>query len=198
MAIDSSSKRKSVDDAFERLFGYGWGTTFHLDESKMDSTKRELVKIFGVTTAARILNSRGSNKRQKINPQRILNYKDIQLPQEQQAKVMETTVFAGQTVQTSRKKVPAKSKPPAAGNSKIDNVLAQLAGPKSISTVKKTDDDWEKFKESDKQLQDELEKKAQGKDVFLVKQDFLNRVDHRKFELEKEERDRERAKRTIT
>ena len=47
-------------------------------------------------------------------------------------------------------------------------------------------------------LQDELEKKAQGKDAFLVKQDFMNRVDHRKFELEKEERDRERAKRATT
>ena len=194
-----SSKRKSVDDAFERLFGYGWGTTFHLNESEMDSTKRELVKIFGVTTTARILNSRGSNKRQKISQHtRILNYKDIQLPQEQQATVMETTVFAGQTVQTARKQGSTKAKAPAAGNSKIDNVLAQLAGPKSISTVKKTDDDWEKFKESDKQLQDELEKKAQGKDAFLVKQDFMNRVDHRKFELEKEERDRERAKRATT
>jgi len=28
-----------------------------------------------------------------------------------------------------------------------------------------------------------------------VKQDFLNRVDQRKFELEKEERDRERSRR---
>ena len=73
-----------------------------------------------------------------------------------------------------------------------------MAGPTKISTVRKTNDDWEQFKESDKQLQDELEKKAQGKDAFLVKQDFLNRVDHRKFELEKEERDRERAKRATT
>ena len=67
-----------------------------------------------------------------------------------------------------------------------------------MSTVQKTSNDWESFKESDKQLQDELEKNAQGKDAFLVKQDFLNRVDQRKFELEKDERDRERAKRATT
>ena len=44
-------------------------------------------------------------------------------------------------------------------------------------------------------LQEELEKKAQGKDAFLVKEDFKSRVDRRKFELEKDVRDRERAKR---
>jgi hypothetical protein len=43
-----------------------------------------------------------------------------------------------------------------------------------------------------------LEKKAQGKDAFLVKQDFLKRVDQRKFELERDERERERVKRKTT
>ena len=194
----ASSKRKAVDEAFERMFGYRWGTTFHLNESEMDSTKLELVRIFGVTTTARILNNKGSNKRQKRSIERILNYKDIELPKTKEGTVMETSVFAGQTVQTAKKQSSTAAKAPAKGNSKLDNVLAQLAGPTKISTVRKTNDDWEQFKESDKQLQDELEKKAQGKDAFLVKQDFLNRVDHRKFELEKEERDRERAKRATT
>ena len=138
------------------------------------------------------------DKRQKRSIERILNYKDIELPKTKEGTVMETSVFAGQTVQTAKKQSSTAAKAPAKGNSKLDNVLAQLAGPTKISTVRKTNDDWEQFKESDKQLQDELEKKAQGKDAFLVKQDFLNRVDHRKFELEKEERDRERAKRATT
>jgi Bucentaur or craniofacial development len=77
----------------------------------------------------------------------------------------------------------------------IDSVLAQIAEPTKTSTVKKTSDDWEAFKESDKQLQDELEKKAQSKDALLVRQDFLVRVDNRTFEIEKEERERERARR---
>lgn len=83
----------------------------------------------------------------------------------------------------------------SATTSKLDDVLKQLAGPTKISTVKKTNDDWESFKETDKVLQDDLEKHAQGKDAFLVKQDFLLRVDNRKFQIEKEIRDRERAKR---
>ena len=85
----------------------------------------------------------------------------------------------------------AVSKP----KSGIDSVLAQIAEPIKTSTVKKTSDDWESFKESDKQFQDELEKKAQSKDALLVRQDFLLRVDNRKFEIEKEERERERARR---
>jgi len=40
-----------------------------------------------------------------------------------------------------------------------------------------------------------LESRAEGNEAFLVKKDFLDRVDHRKFELEKQERDRERASR---
>ena len=88
-----------------------------------------------------------------------------------------------------------KASSSAAGAGGVDAVLAQIAGPGKLSTAQKTSDDWESFKGSDKQLQDELEKTAQSKDAFLVKQDFLNRVDQRKFELEKTERERERAKR---
>jgi hypothetical protein len=198
-------KRKAVDEAFERLFSYPWGTQFHLDESKMNSTTQELVRIFGPTSTARIIDSRGSvgisNKRLKIDncSRNVLNYKDIELPEMEQTTVMETSVFAGKTVQTTKKKQ-TKRAATAAKKSKanVDNVLAQLAGPSKMSTVAKTNNDWESFKESDKQLQDELEKRAQGKDAFLVKQDFLKRVDHRTFELEKEGRDRERAKRTTS
>lgn len=83
----------------------------------------------------------------------------------------------------------------AATSSNLDNVLSQIAGKKELNTVEKTSNDWEGFKESDKTLQDDLERTAQSKNAYLVKQDFLNRVDQRKFELEKEERDRERSRR---
>lgn len=89
------------------------------------------------------------------------------------------------------------SAPASDKNSNLDNVLKQLAGPKKINTVEKTSGDWENFKGTDKQLQDELERTAQSKDAFLVKQDFLERVDQRRFELERDERDQERARRQL-
>lgn len=200
-------KRKAVDDAFERLFGYKWGTQFDLDQHKVNSSSvLHLVEIFGAAKTARILGSVSSsntNKRQKVvkpamNP--ILDYKSIELPKQLETRVTETKVFAGQVIQTTTKKQQDDKQPPPkpAASAGLDNVLAQLEGPKKMSTVQKTSNDWEQFKESDKQLQDDLEKKAQGKDAFLVKQDFLNRVDERKFELEREKRDRERAKRAVS
>jgi Bucentaur or craniofacial development len=93
----------------------------------------------------------------------------------------------------------ASAAPTAAkNNSNLDNVLKQLAGPKKLNTVEKTSGDWEGFKSTDKQLQDELERTAQSKDAFLVKQDFLDRVDQRRFELERDERDQERARRQLS
>jgi len=79
--------------------------------------------------------------------------------------------------------------------SNLDSVLNQIAGKKKLNTVEKSSNDWEGFKETDKTLQDELERQAQGKNAYLVKQDFLNRVDQRTFELEKEGRDQERSRR---
>jgi hypothetical protein len=193
-------KRKDVDESFERLFGYKWGTEFDFDENKaIDSQARMLVEIFGPTQAARILMStaRGS-KRQKMVPalsNTSSEYITINLPKSRPQTVIETKVFAGQAVKVTRQQTEEPKPAVKASGSSLDKVLAQLAGPAKISTVAKTSEDWEQFKQSDKQLQEEIEKKAQGKDAFLVKADFNSRVDVRKFQLEKDERDRERAKR---
>ena len=207
---------KAVDEAFEafeRLFGYKWGTTFGLDadpsgakNTKTDTTystttKRKLTQIFGEERAARILGTKGNHtkKRRKLESlaTSIENFKDLVLPVLQQETTVETQVFAGQTIQTTKKKAAgtASKTIKSAPKSSIDNVLEQINGPSKINTVQKTSNDWEQLKESDQQLKDELEKKAQGKDAFLVKQDFLSRVDQRKFEIEKKDRSKERFKR---
>jgi len=74
----------------------------------------------------------------------------------------------------------------------IDSLLSQINGPQKISTMTKTGADWDLFKDH-AGLEEELKKKALGKDAFLVKKDFLDRVDLRKFEKEKEERERKRS-----
>jgi hypothetical protein len=208
----SYGKRKAVDESFERLFGYKWGTNFDMDDTnleKLDGGEQALVEMFGPSKAARILryvDTEGIKRRRLAAQQQALtNQKGdennivINLPKKAQT-VTETKVFAGQAVQIQRKnnvadgKATASPKKAPAG-SKLDDVLAKISGPGKVSTVQKTSEDWEQFKQTDKQLQEELEKKATSKDAFLVKKDFLNRVDHRTFELERDERDRERAKR---
>jgi hypothetical protein len=195
-----SGKRKAVDESFERLFGYKWGTEFDFNENQaIDSQARILVEMFGPTRAARILKSTatGSKRRKLVTASSNTSSENItiNLPKSKPQTFIETKVFAGQAIKVTRQQTEEPTPNVKAAGSSLDNVLAQLAGPAKISTVAKTSEDWEQFKQSDKQLQEDLEKKAQGKDAFLVKQDFLKRVDGRKFELERDERDRERAKR---
>ena len=120
---ENSMPTKAVDEAFEafeRLFGYKWGTTFGLDadpsgakNTKTDTTystttKRKLTQIFGEERAARILGTKGNHtkKRRKLESlaTSIENFKDLVLPVLQQETTVETQVFAGQTIQTTKKK----------------------------------------------------------------------------------------------
>jgi hypothetical protein len=69
-------------------------------------------------------------------------------------------------------------------------VLAEISGPKAISTVAKSSLDWDQYKGEEK-LEDDLA--AASKDGYLHRQDFLLRVDHRQFEKERDDRALKRA-----
>ncbi|XP_050292696.1 craniofacial development protein 1 [Anthonomus grandis grandis] len=76
----------------------------------------------------------------------------------------------------------------------IGNVLSQLGKKQKISTLEKTKLDWDRFKKEEN-LEEELQTHNKGKDGYLERQDFLERADLRRFEIEKEIRNVERAKR---
>ena len=107
-----------------------------------------------------------------------------------------TMVFAGQRVQvTSSKKrgridLAAPEKPQK--TSALDALVGGIEKKKKISAVEKSSYDWDKFKEKEK-IADELEEYT--KNGYVEKQAFMNRVDLRKFEQEKAQRERERMKR---
>lgn len=110
--------------------------------------------------------------------------KDLRVTKVVDANSAEATAAAAEAKEQSAKRV--------APESKLDDVLVALQQPKSISTVEKSSYDWDKFKNENK-LNDELAEAT--KTGYLEKQDFLNRVDHRQFELEKQQREVERVKR---
>lgn len=142
-------------------------------------------------SAAAALQSDSSIRRSKKMRLEELDYKNIALP----SHMVSSSSSPSATTNTSQSAARATTTTSTSTTSNLDSVLSQIAGKKQINTVEKSSNDWEGFKESDKTLQDELERNAQSKNAYLVKQDFLNRVDHRKFELEKEERDRSRSRR---
>lgn len=82
-------------------------------------------------------------------------------------------------------------KPAAVG---MDQLLQQLQSKNKVSTIAKTSNDWESFKEQSG-LGEKLEQQADSNTAYLQKQDFLARVDHRTFQVERQEREQNRTKR---
>nr|XP_023026671.1 craniofacial development protein 1 [Leptinotarsa decemlineata] len=80
------------------------------------------------------------------------------------------------------------------GLSGISNVLSQLSKKPKISTLEKTKLDWDNFKKEEN-IEEELQTHNRGKDGYLERQDFLQRADLRRFEIEKNVRSIERSKR---
>ncbi|XP_056634800.1 craniofacial development protein 1 [Diorhabda sublineata] len=85
----------------------------------------------------------------------------------------------------------------ATGLSGISNVLNQLTKKQKISTLEKTKLDWDSYKK-DNNIEEELQTFNKGKDGYLERQDFLQRTDVRRFEIERDIREIERNKRFKT
>lgn len=188
------AKRKAVDDSFEQLFGYPFGTLDRprraLRRGPLDKTLEILEELFGRRGAAQILSRTTFSRPVKRLP----------LPGTV-AEVMTEEVrhYAGQSIVVQRKvaattlMAPA-AKPKSTKSSGLDILLQELEGPSKLTTVAKTSADWDQFKTKEG-LEEDLTKQAQGKNAFLQKKDFLDRVDARRFEVEKEVRDSERTTR---
>ena len=78
--------------------------------------------------------------------------------------------------------------------SALDVMVEGISKKRGVTTVEKSHFDWEKYKR-EKALEEELKDAAQK--GVVEKQEFLHRVDERLFEKEKEERDKERARREL-
>mmetsp|Transcript_14180 Transcript_14180/g.30778 ORF Transcript_14180/g.30778 Transcript_14180/m.30778 type:complete len:270 (+) Transcript_14180:42-851(+) len=209
-----AQKQKAVDEAFASLFGpppaaaassTSTSTSTTKKGKKKDAKSKKAMKkkknllasMFGKSAAEKLMSTSSAiimsdtNSRKRDRPLQGLEKKTV----------TETKVFAGKAIEVKRTVVEptavaaaastAAAAPPTSSGG-IDSVLANLGGPQKMSTVAKTSSDWDTFKNKTG-LDEELEEKAKGKDAYLVKKDFLDRVDQRTFEVEKAERDRKRA-----
>mmetsp|Transcript_15094 Transcript_15094/g.30142 ORF Transcript_15094/g.30142 Transcript_15094/m.30142 type:complete len:154 (+) Transcript_15094:718-1179(+) len=70
----------------------------------------------------------------------------------------------------------------------MEDVLAALEGPAKVSTMAKSNADWDTFKSSHAGLDKRLRQQAEGAGAFLQRKEFLERCDLRQFEAEKEGR----------
>ncbi|KAM3850034.1 craniofacial development protein 1, partial [Diretmus argenteus] len=92
--------------------------------------------------------------------------------------------------QGEEEKSPLPSKPILPGPSVkrlagVSSILTHLGGKKQkMSTLEKSKMDWDAFK-SEEGITEELAIHNRGKDGYVERKNFLERVDHRQFELEK-------------
>ncbi|TDH68246.1 hypothetical protein CCR75_003248 [Bremia lactucae] len=75
------------------------------------------------------------------------------------------------------------------GEKGLDKVLASFDEPRKVSTIEKSSLDWDTFKEV-QGIEDELTHLT--KDGYLEKQEFLQRLDQKRFDIEKAEREKQR------
>lgn len=129
-----------MDKAFERLFGYQWGTELHFDDESSLSTAQEY--SFDVWVPQR---QRPSVKRHQLrgpNVRFTARHKHYQSTIPRSG----TRSAANNPTRTSgARSTGTTSAPPASG---VDAVLASLEAPAKLSTVAKMSKDWDQFKET--------------------------------------------------
>eukprot|EP00795_Rhopilema_esculentum_P001554 gene1554-16003_t len=91
------------------------------------------------------------------------------------------TVSEKQDSEKSPREIPGAASKKRPGG--LSNVLGSISKKQKISTLDKSKKDWDSFKK-EQGIEDELRNKS--KDGFLSKQEFLQRVDYRKWENERE------------
>ncbi|XP_063535231.1 craniofacial development protein 1 [Cydia strobilella] len=84
---------------------------------------------------------------------------------------------------TVSKLIPQRSR----GSSGLADVLGQLNKKNSLSTLDKSKLDWETYKK-DQDINEEIQSHNKGKHGYLERQDFLERADHRQYEIERDMR----------
>ena len=191
-----------VDASFQKLFGYAWGTTFRLD-GELSEEERLLCGMLGSAAAARISTSTGRRNLRllvtKEDRPRFRAKPAIHRKSQRSVKHPAPKAQASATNNAASSSATADAKPAAApvrgaAPGGVSQLLQTINASGKISTIAKSAADWDQFKDKTG-LGDKLEEQATSNTAYLNKKDFLDRVDHRTFEVEKKERDRERQKR---
>eukprot|EP00752_Nemacystus_decipiens_P004172 g3815.t1 len=152
-----------------------------------------LAGIFGKKVASGIVSGAGKTKRRAGAGEGAARKKA--LAASRKVEVTEVKKYAGKDIVVKRTVTAGSAEHAAAAAAKkkggLDNVLAAIDGPKSISTVTKSSMDWDTYKAAEG-IEGEMEQATKDGKGYLNKQEFLQRCDVRKFETELEARQAKR------
>ncbi|KAL4712032.1 hypothetical protein ACJJTC_003699 [Scirpophaga incertulas] len=133
--------------------------------------------------------------------------KDVDDSKDRERRIFE---FAGETIVVEnnviKEKIKVSESPVSAATSKFEGstkgrtsgglsgVLGQLNKKTQLSTLEKSKLDWLTYKK-EKGLEEEIQNHNKGKAGYLDRQDFLERADHRQYEIERDLRMSRRSNR---
>ncbi|CAI5708725.1 unnamed protein product [Peronospora destructor] len=160
-----------------------------------ETAVNKTAKLLGGLTAKTKHSSRRmkkSNRRRKVHEfiMPILSV-DVERSRKDMAEVATSKHKMDRVIKFAGKEysVAATAARPAKKEKGLDKVLDALVEPKKVSTIEKSSLDWDKFKEKEG-IEEELTQYT--KDGYIEKQKFLQRLDFKRFEIEKAERDKQR------
>lgn len=78
-------------------------------------------------------------------------------------------------------------------NDRLTSILSKINKEPKISTLQKSLMDWNEFKQSEN-IEEELDIQNRGKNSYLERKAFLERTDHREFEIERDLRNKKMKK----
>lgn len=134
-----------------------------------------------------------SRPQEKIKVTKVYEFAGEEVKVEKEVPVDSAEARLAQIASSSDGQKSGRSRP-AKSLGGIGSVLSQLGKKPKISTLEKSKLDWDRFKKEEN-IEEELATYNKGKDGYLERQDFLQRADLRRFEIEKEIRTVERNKR---
>ena len=179
-----------------------WTARALAEEPEEETTTKKRGRKGTTTTTTTTSNGKGKGKDERRR--RLLEVaqnalgtvtESLRLRAEESQKFTERRNFAGKMVEVETEYVEG-SKEAKAHDKKvemlarggIDAVLAELMAPKKLSVMDKTKADWRTVKQTDEELEEDLQAHRRGGQTFREQQDFLQQADYREYELERDAR----------
>ena len=179
-----------------------WTARALAEEPEEETTTKKRGRKGTTTTTTTTSNGKGKVKDERRR--RLLEVaqnalgtvtESLRLRAEESQKFTERRNFAGKMVEVETEYVEG-SKEAKAHDKKvemlarggIDAVLAELMAPKKLTVMDKTKADWRTVKQTDEELEEDLQAHRRGGRTFREQQDFLQQADYREYELERDAR----------
>ncbi|CAI5727380.1 unnamed protein product [Peronospora effusa] len=191
---DKQPKSVTTDPHVDKLWG-DMNASTTVSKTAVDRTAKLLGGLTAKTKHSSRRMKKGNKKRKAHDFIMPILSVDVERSRKDMAEVATSKLKVDRVIKFAGKEysVAATAAKPAKKEKGLDKVLDALVEPKKVSTIEKSSLDWDKFKEKEGIEEELTQYTKDGYDFYgCSKQQFLQRLDLKRFEIEKAERDKQR------